>query len=123
MKPHQINYRPTKLTTKTQRNTSLSKTNRPMNLTIRITPTPKIPTLTLTISSQLRSRQRLTASRFLTALESERFKNQPTILKLPTLLIIPTQRNQLLQRNRLYTRTLLTNTNKQPQLSHPTTTF
>ena len=48
------------------------------------------------------------------------FKNQPTILKLPTLLTKTRQLNQTLQRNRLNTSTLLTNTNKQPQLRHPT---
>ena len=53
---------------------------------------------------------------------SERFKNQPTILKLPTPLTITRQLNQLLQRNRLNTRTLLTTTNKQPQLRHLTST-
>ena len=48
----------------------------------------------------------------------ERFKNQPTILKLPTPLTKTRQLNQSLQRNRRNIRTLLPLTNKQSNLRH-----
>jgi len=75
---------------------------------------------TVSKGQTIETREHCSAYFYQNIMTSERFKNQPTILKRPTPPTKTRQLNQLLQRNRLDTRTLLTTTNKQPQLSHPT---